>query len=142
MEELKDLLNQRNLKATPARLQILSLVQNYDGAVPFGEIQSHLGELDRTTIFRTINALLQNGLIHKTQFGNAETYFAMCPKTCSEQGHQHQHVHFKCTNCEVVSCEDLSSNPRIEIPNFQIDKVDIILTGVCNRCLVVQVSVN
>lgn len=135
MTAIKELLRDRKLKATPTRVGVLESIQGFNGAIPYSTLQESLGDADRITIFRTLNVLLDNGLIHKTHFENSETYYAMCPATCSAVGHYHNHAHFKCIICDTVTCTHLPEGVRINLPSYKIDKVDIHVTGTCPSCI-------
>jgi Fur family ferric uptake transcriptional regulator len=134
MESLKAKLNAHQLKATPTRIDVLKLMQQYDGAIPFSFLQKKLTNTDRITLFRTLNALLDSGLVHKANFENDETYYAQCPKVCSSEGHIHNHIHFKCTVCEIVSCRQLPQGVKIEMPDLLVQKIDINVLGICSDC--------
>lgn len=137
--EVDDLLKQklrgRNLRATTARLQLLSAVKNYGAAMPFGEVQNSLSQLDRVTLYRTLNTLLENGILHIAANKNQEDYFALCSDTCTSQNHQHNHAHFECTNCQEISCVRLNTAVHIDLPNYQITGIEILVTGICKKCV-------
>ena len=134
VEKLKSVLAKRGLKATSARIEVLELLNNHPYATPFQTIQSNLNKLDRVTLYRTIQALLEKGIIHKAFTDQNVTYYALCGDTCTSESHAHNHVHFKCTNCNKVSCEDLNEVIKITLPNFQIHNTQINLTGICKNC--------
>ncbi|MFT5185826.1 MAG: Fur family ferric uptake transcriptional regulator, partial [Flavobacteriales bacterium] len=128
------LLRKRNLKATATRIKVLSIIDNYSNAIPFSNLQSELDDFDRVTLYRTIQSLVENGIIHKALTEANETYYALCDRECSSGKHNHDHVHFKCTSCDVVSCV-LPANPiGITIPNHIIDNFKIEATGICVAC--------
>lgn len=134
METLREKLNERQLKATPTRMAVLRLIQKHEGAIPFSFLQEELENTDRITLFRTLNTLLDSGLVHKASFQNDETYYAQCPTSCSSVEHIHDHIHFKCTVCETVSCRQLPQGVKIEIPDLLVQKIDINALGICNEC--------
>jgi Fur family ferric uptake transcriptional regulator len=134
VEKLKSILAKRGLKATNARIEVLELLNNQSYATPFQTIQSNLNKLDRVTLYRTIQALLEKGIIHKAFTDQNETYYALCRDAYSSESYPHNHVHFKCTNCNKVSCEDLKEVIKIALPNFQIHNTQINLTGICSNC--------
>ena len=129
---IKRLLHNRKLSATTARLELLQLIQTYQGATPFSLIQSKL-DIDRITLYRTIVTLIDKGLIHKI-LSDGEIFYAMCGEECSSQEHHHNHVHFKCNRCNVVSCEQLAQNIEIALPKFKIDTISINAEGICKNC--------
>lgn len=130
----KSLLRARNLKATPTRVGLLQVISAYNAAMPYSAIQSALKGTDRITLYRTLNKLLEKGIIHKAHTTTDETYYAMCGATCTDEAHYHNHVHFRCTTCQAVTCESLPQEVSLTLPNFTIDSVHISLTGVCKNC--------
>ena len=72
---LAELLRERKLKATSTRLEVLSVISDYNKAIPFSEIQNALHNFDRVTLYRTIHALMENGIIHKALIEEKETFF-------------------------------------------------------------------
>lgn len=133
-EKLGALLRDRNLKATPKRLELLTLVFEYGSAIPYSILQKKLKSYDRVTLYRTLNALLDGGIIHKASVTSSEVYYAMCKEYCTAQCHNHKHVHFKCSECLKVSCVEVKNPINIEIPNVIINDIVIELSGVCSNC--------
>jgi len=130
----KDLLKKSGLKSTATRVDLINLIHDYGSAIPFSLIQSHFESTDRITVYRTIQTLEQKGLIHKAFANKSKTYYALCDHHCTSAEHYHDHVHFQCTVCDTVSCEDLPNQIAIELPDFQIEKINVHLTGVCKAC--------
>ena len=135
MDTIKKKLNAHHLKATPTRIGVLCLVKDHEGAIPFSVLQKELSGTDRITLFRTLNALIESGIVHKAHFQNDESYYAMCPSSCSSAGHIHDHVHFKCNVCETVSCRQLPEGVKIELKEVVVEKVEINVVGVCEECV-------
>ena len=127
---LTELLKSRKLKATPKRVELLSAIDDYDSAIPYSKLQTALQKFDRVTLYRTLNTLLEKGIIHKASVEGTETYYAMCSThTCSSHAHHHEHIHFKCTNCKTVSCVQVAQPLNIKIPNFVIKNLEVNATG-------------
>ncbi len=131
---LVDLLRERKLKATSTRLDVLSVISNYNKAIPFSEIQKALSDFDRVTLYRTIHALIKNGIIHKVLIEDKEIFFAMCSKKCTSDTHSHQHIHFKCTICHAVTCVEAVNSITLSIPGHVIENFEIAAKGVCVSC--------
>jgi len=130
-----DLLHQRSLKATSARLSLLTNIQEYNSAMPYSAIQSAMKSMDRVTLYRNLESLSQQGIIHKAYQENKESYYAICGKRCSGTHHHHDHIHFKCTTCAAVTCETPSEVIKLSIPDHEIHKISINVEGVCKSCL-------
>ncbi|WP_439185303.1 Fur family transcriptional regulator [Carboxylicivirga taeanensis] len=134
-ESIKDYLRQRSLKATPIRVELLRLLSQNEAALPYSGIQSHLKKFDRVTLYRTINALIDNGIVHKASTSGDETYYALCNRQCSRHCHNHEHIHFICTHCQEVSCIHIEQSINISLPEFQIEEVSVEVSGICKKCL-------
>ncbi len=130
----KDLLKKRSLRATSTRIGVLNVIQSHKGATPYSQLKNALADTDRITLYRTLNTLLEKGIIHNAPSNNEETYYAMCGDTCSDKAHVHNHVHFQCTDCETITCQHLAKDVSIQLPNFEIENVNILLTGKCSEC--------
>ncbi|MFT4522986.1 MAG: Fur family ferric uptake transcriptional regulator [Bacteroidia bacterium] len=131
---LVELLRERKLKATSTRLEVLSLIFDYNKAIPFSEIQNTLHNFDRVTLYRTLLTLIENGIIHKALQDEKETFFAVCSNSCSANCHNHKHIHFKCSSCHTVTCVQARSLISFSIPGHSIENFKIEATGVCESC--------
>lgn len=133
-EYFKKLLNQRKLKATSPRLNLLNKMQEYKSAMPYSAIQKAMKSANRVTLYRTLESLKEQGIIHKAFQEKNESYYAICGQQCSKTHHEHDHIHFKCSNCESVTCEKPTKALEILIPGIDIHKVSIHVEGVCKLC--------
>lgn len=130
----KQLLISRGLKQTTSRISIIASIKSYEGAIPYSVLQDVV-KADRSTLYRTLNILIDEGLIHKAKSTSQETYYAVCGKECSSKAHIHQHIHFQCKTCHKVSCEQLKEDIALSLPNHLIESIDITIQGVCRGCL-------
>ena len=129
-----ELLRNRNLKATSMRLEVLGILSDNDKAISQSEIQGALKDFDRVTLYRTLNTLMENGVIHVALRDEQNTYYAMCSHQCDSHSHNHKHVHFRCNKCEKVTCVQTSNDLSISIPGYEIDDFEIEATGLCKSC--------
>ncbi len=134
--KFKEILKKRNLKATQNRLGLLEAISAFKTAMPYSELQKTLNYMDRVTLYRTIDKLKEQGVIHKAFQENNETFYAICGEKCSSDTHHHDHIHFKCIKCKAVTCENMDKALKISLPDYEIHKVAINVSGVCGVCLV------
>lgn len=132
--ELTSLLKARKLKSTTARLKLLTVIASHETAVPYSIIQAELKDLDRVTLYRTLNTLLEKGIIHKALTAENDTYYAMCTHQCTSAAHNHEHIHFQCSNCNEVSCVPIPRPISIDVPNATVNSIEIQATGLCSKC--------
>lgn len=133
-ETFTKLLHDRDLKATGPRLNLLCAMYNYETAMPYSAIQKTMNSTDRVTLYRTIENLKKKGIIHKAFQENNEVYYAICGTSCKKEQHTHNHIHFKCLECDQVTCEQTKTNLKISIPEYIINKTSIYLEGICKSC--------
>ena len=132
--ELRAMLKARKLKTTVARLHLLNVIADYGTAIPYSSIQQALKETDRVTLYRTLNTLLDKGIIHKALKDENDTYYALCTHRCSSVAHNHEHIHFKCSSCHEVSCVPMPTPFNVEIPDAIVNSIEIQVTGLCSKC--------
>jgi Fur family ferric uptake transcriptional regulator len=133
-KNVKSMLKERSLKATPTRMKVVELISNYGKALPYREISNQLKELDRVTLYRNLLVLEESGIIHKTIPADGETYYALCLETCTTHGHHHQHIHFQCKKCLEVTCVPLVKNLDLEVSDYEVHDFSVEAYGICPKC--------
>ena len=128
------LLKSKKLRVTDFRLAVLSLFGKFDNAIGIGQIEEELGEFDRITLYRTIKAFKEKGLIHDITLPGDIKKMALCEDDCDSEHHQHQHIHFLCDSCSEVFCVHIEQFPSIGIKGFKVDTIDIQASGICVQC--------
>lgn len=122
---------------TPASSAVLNLIQNSAVALSHSEIQEKLeGLCDRVTIYRILDRLTEDGLIHKIANSDASLKYASCSKCHHSKSteHTHNHVHFSCLKCKSVVCLE-NVQPEIKLPNsYKLVEVNFTVTGICPNC--------
>ena len=82
-ENIKALLQKRNLKATSSRLRLLTEMERHGYAMSYSSIQSALKPINRVTLYRTIESLKKKVLFKAFQENN-DIYYAICGNSCKE----------------------------------------------------------
>jgi Fur family ferric uptake transcriptional regulator len=120
---------------TTAKLAILELIKNSAVALSHTEIQKMTGDLcDRVTIYRILDRLVNEDVIHKIATPDGTVKYASCQHNHDNQQHTHNHVHFSCQKCLSVTCLD-SVEPSYKIPtNYLVKEVNFTLSGLCPNC--------
>lgn len=134
---VEKLLKSKKLRLTPFRKEVLGLFLNEPNAISVTDIEARLKQFDRITLYRTIKSFIENGLIHEIVMPGEIKKLALCPDDCTSKNHVHttQHIHFRCKACENIFCLDLIELPKVKIPKFSIDTIEIQGTGTCENCL-------
>ena len=90
-------------------------------------------KFNKTTIYRVLDKLEDDGVLHSFLGKNGLKWYAKCDD-CSHGKHQDAHPHFQCLNCGKMDC--LTINVKIpNIPNREVDISQILLQGTCEVCL-------
>jgi len=132
---MEKLLKAKNLSETAFRKEVLSILLHHKNAIKLSQIEKKLKKYNRITLYRTIKTFIEKGLIHEIRINGEESSFAICKEEgCSMHQHKHQHVHFKCDKCNVISCVEVDEFPSVIIPNYQIGQLEIQASGLCSNC--------
>ena len=90
--------------------------------------------MNKTTIYRILDKLEDDGFLHSFLGKNGHKWYAKC-NGCSSASHHDIHPHFQCSDCGKVDC--LSTDILIpNIPNRKVVVSQILLQGKCEECLI------
>lgn len=124
-----------NIRPTPLRDQIYHVIASKESAISKKEIEEKLNELDRITLYRTLKVFEQKGIIHQVVDGTNALKYAACEEQCSENKHNHDHVHFFCDKCNETYCLDYQHFPTLPNPEgYFVKDINILYTGTCKQC--------
>ena len=122
---------------TTSKTAILDLIKRSPSALSHVEIQKILnGICDRVTIYRVLDRLIADDLIHKIATPDGTLKYAACRHLhCKTKPDMHQHIHFSCEKCLQVTCID-DANPVFELPkNYFVKDVNFTISGLCPDCI-------
>jgi Fur family transcriptional regulator, ferric uptake regulator len=124
----------KQTRNTQAKTEILNLVNTSETALSHHMIQEKVGALcNRVTIYRVLERLEEEGLIHKFVNVDGVVNYAKC-HSCKEGHHFHNHVHFNCKKCHEVTCIE-NIVPKITMPSqFVIEDYNFVVSGICPNC--------
>lgn len=90
-------------------------------------------EMNKTTVYRILDRLEDEGLLHSFQGKDGLKWYAQC-QGCSTEHHTDMHPHFQCVQCGKTTCLPLDVTiPKV--PNVKIESASLLLTGLCEECL-------
>src|ERR1700753_1823832 len=98
--KIDELLKKKQLSVTSGRRKILELFLMQEGALSHSDIEKKAGApFDRVTVYRTLQAFLEKGLIHSIPTADNSIRYALCKDDCFGGQHRDDHVHFICNGC-------------------------------------------
>ena len=118
---------------TVAKTEIQSLLKQSGAALSHSELQTLLNGLcDRVTIYRVLERLIDEELVHKVISIDGVVKFASC-HFCSTE-HKHNHIHFSCEKCKTVTCiSDVEPTYKLPI-EYKVKETNFIISGLCPQC--------
>lgn len=130
------IISKHNLRPTSNRVEVLKIYLKKKKAISHGELDAMTGDrFDRITLYRTLKAFENAGILHKVYDEQGTARYSTCSHDCDTTGHDDNHVHFHCTECEDTFCLENTEIPTIAIPkDLHVSSSYMVLNGVCNQC--------
>lgn len=134
--KILDILHRNRLSVTDSRKRILNIFLANTGALAHGDIEHKAGEkFDRVTVYRTLQAFVDKGIIHTIPTSDNTVKYALCRNDCFEGHHHDNHIHFVCAGCGKTECLDDFVIPAVKLPRgYTASNVEIVVNGVCKDC--------
>lgn len=134
LDELRDVVRARGLRATPSRLAVLEVLRTSEAPMSHGDVADRLASQawDRATIYRNLIDLADAGLLRRTDVGDHVWRFESIGE------HDGPHPHFVCTECGTVEClpEIELAVRRAKAPRAVRQKqVEVHVRGLCDACI-------
>ena len=134
-ESLKKAIRDSGLRANPARIATLRLLQGATAPLTHAETASELEDLgiDKATVFRNLNDMVSAGILRRTELGDHVWRFELI----GDDNHDGSaHPHFICVDCGVVSC---MGDVKLTAGSMRLSReygevTEILLRGRCNDC--------
>lgn len=135
LHDCKEELRKADLKATPARLGVLSALEDVDKPLDVTTVVAYLKKhnvkADRVTVFRIINTLTKKGLVIPIQLGENKFRY--------EHAGRGDHHHFICENCgtitDVSDCNiDVLENHIRQKKGLLVKRHSLEFFGLCKNC--------
>ena len=96
-------------------------------------IEQVSSEMNKTTVYRILERLEEDGLIHSFTGKDGLRWYAPC-KGCDSEEHTHNHPHIQCKDCGKMTClEEEIQIPTV--PGFEVSRAEILLIGRCQDCV-------
>ena len=133
--DCKNELNEVNLRATPARLALLKLLETADKPVDVQTMISYLEkhdlDTDPATVFRIVNMFTEKGLTKPIQLQEGKFRYELMTKA--------DHHHLVCTNCgdiqDMSDCNiDILESHIEKKKDFKVTSHSLEFFGLCRTC--------
>lgn len=128
--QIADMLIFNGLKVTPQRVEIIRFLQAHRVHPTAQQIYEHVlrkvGSVSFTTIYNTMRVLEQMGQVRKIPITENAAIYDIDTS---------DHGHFVCEVCGTVY--DIAYKASFQIPH-QARKTELIVYGVCERCMKTQ----
>ncbi len=120
-------------RLTLPRTRVLEALLRAGTACSHQEIEAALGspKMDRVTVYRVLEWLVEKGLAHKIAGADRIWRYAIAGET------QASHAHFLCSRCGKVLCLDKTPARRLDLPMPQgcrVERMELTVTGLCAEC--------
>lgn len=132
--QARRMLKTANLYCTRCRVSILKVL--IEAAKPLSQDQiarlSGKDHSDKVTIYRTLESLLQVGILHRVFVDKRAQHFELA-HNCTER---QCHPHFTCTSCGDTHCLTEVLLPMAKSPHrgYVIHRQQVSLEGLCPIC--------
>lgn len=134
LEAQLEQLRAQGLRITRPRRAILVALEACERPVSVEDLRAQLDEQapDLATIYRTLDALLSCGAVHRVDLGEGYSRW--------ELARLPEHEHLVCTRCGAVECVEIREIGALlraieERQGFRVERCRLELSGVCRRCL-------
>ena len=136
----EQLIRETGDRATSSRIRVFGFLLSQHSAVTHYQVETGLNDLessekiDRVTLYRVLDWLIKKGLAHKVISDDRIWRFRVNDNDTKQQ---HQHAHFKCSQCTKVICLE---NVRADIggvalpAGFHRVETELTVKGVCADC--------
>jgi Fur family ferric uptake transcriptional regulator len=133
-----NLLEESGLESTSKRLQVLEVIGDNNSPLSARQIFETLSRtynINRVTVYRILDLLVEKGLIDRISGGSRSFVYGLAPN----ENHP-AHPHFYCKSCGNLEClnpQSLNVDMQAMQRTFPgvIENVEVRIDGVCKNCL-------
>lgn len=128
-------LSDHKVKPTAIRLLVMDYLLKQEAAISLTDLYEAFEKSDRVTLYRTLKAFEERGIIHSIDDGTGAPKYALCQEGCTCDFERDLHVHFHCRVCGETFCLPRYKIPEINLPEkFKAEEANLVVKGVCDRC--------
>ena len=121
---VEEILKKNNLKVTKHRIEVINSIVNLENQATIQNIINNT-TIDKSTIYRILNILINNNIIEKDINYNNLDYYRL------KNNHKH---YIKCVKCNKTVKLDKCPIDIININDFEIINHNLKIEGICKNC--------
>ena len=135
MEKIVQLLESKGIRPTAMRLMTYKRLAELEVAISLGDLEKDFKVSERSTLFRTMKAFEEKGIVHQIEDGTGVIKYALCEENCECEVGNDLHIHFHCNNCNETVCLTELKIPHINLPDGYItEDINLVVKGICEKC--------
>tara|TARA_R110000744_G_scaffold24718_1_gene61762 strand:+ start:47 stop:469 length:423 start_codon:yes stop_codon:yes gene_type:complete len=135
MEKIVQLLESKGIRPTAMRLMTYKRLAELEVAISLGDLEKDFKVSERSTLFRTMKAFEEKGIVHQIEDGTGVIKYALCEENCECEVGNDLHLHFHCNNCNDTVCLTEHKIPHISLPDGYItEDINLVVKGICEKC--------
>lgn len=135
--EISELLKDRGLRSTAARIELLLLLKKSSQPLSAESIceglQAKKVKADNVTVYRNLKSFESAGIVLAVDLGTGRCLYEYCPNRL-----HHHHHHVRCERCERIEHIDVcgleAHLKMLEAMGYQGLKHRLEFTGICRNC--------
>lgn len=117
---IENIIEEKNLKRTAARKELLEILSQENKPVAFDDIKERL-HMDKATFYRNVAKFEKELILSSFESNNKKKYYELL---------ESPHAHIICNICNSIEC--LKEIEPIKIKGYKVDTV--IFKGICKKC--------
>lgn len=122
------------IRKTKSVQAILEIFESNSNAISVVDLIEQLqGSMNKTTIYRILERLDQDAVLHSFLGQDGVKWYAKCHE-CKANHHNDVHPHFQCDSCGITECLEVEVMVPQSTPH-NIKSAQVLYTGVCDKCL-------
>lgn len=132
MENAKQKLRENNISPSVIRINVYQYMFDNDEHHTVDEIYKNIIDkiptLSKASVYNTLELFLDKGIVKQVRLDSNTSYYEL---------KKENHSHFICEKCgEIHDIPEQTLNLKSKgLEDFKINKVDILMKGVCKKCL-------
>ncbi len=136
MQDIEQILSRAGIRPTSNRILVMRELIKSRRPMSMMDLESSIDTLDKSSVFRVLTTLLEQGLVHGIEDGRGITRYEICHG--DHQRHKADddlHAHFYCEKCNRVFCFPQINTPSVSMPEgFSVNSINFMIKGICPDC--------